>query len=124
LLWLSGSDMSGQVSAESASTTLFRRSNLQFPGAWVEKPVPATAAVQYADATETALGHEQWLGALRIPGRADYMAALDDAVAAAVRGEKSPLDALLETESKWQKISERLGLDRQKAAYRHSLGLE
>ncbi len=116
--------MSPQVSAASPATTLFRQSNLKFPGAWVEKPVPMTAAAEYADATATALGHEQWLGALRIPGRAKYMAALDDAVAAAVRGEKSPLDALLDADAKWQKITERLGLERQKAAYRHSLGLE
>ena len=116
--------MSPQVSAASAATTLFRQSNLKSPGHWVEKPVPAPAAMQYADATEAALQHEQWLGALRMPGRAEYMAALDDAVAAAVRGEKTPLDALLETDAKWQKITVRLGLERQKAAYRHSLGLE
>ncbi len=124
LLWLSGSDMSPQVSAASPSTTLFRKSNVALPGAWVEKPVPATSAGQYADATEAALSHEQWLGALRMPGRAEYLAALDDAVAAAVRGEKSPLDALLDADAKWQKITERLGVERQKAAYRHSLGLE
>ena len=123
LLWLSGSDMSSQVSAASPATTLFRQSNLNFPSVWVEKPVPATAAVQYADVTAAALGREQWLGALRLPGRAEYQAALDDAVARAVRGEKSPLDALLEAAAKWQEITERLGLERQKAAYRHSLGL-
>jgi multiple sugar transport system substrate-binding protein len=124
LLWLSGSDMSPQVSAASPSTTLFRKSNVASPGAWVEKPVPATAAGQYADATEATLSHEQWLGSLRMPGRAEYLAALDEAVAAAVRGEKSPLDALLDVDGNWQKITERLGLERQKAAYRHSLGLE
>jgi ABC-type glycerol-3-phosphate transport system substrate-binding protein len=124
LLWLSGSDMSSQVSAASAATTLFRQSNLNFPSVWVEKPVPATAAVQYADATAAALGREQWLAALRMPGRAEYLAALDHAVASAVRGEKSPLEALLEADAKWQKITARLGLEGQKAAYRHSLGLE
>jgi hypothetical protein len=80
--------------------------------------------VQYSDATEAALQHEQWLGALRMPGRAEYLAALDDAVAAAVRGEKTAIDALLDADDKWQKITERLGPERQKAAYRHSLGLE
>jgi hypothetical protein len=49
---------------------------------------------------------------------------LDEAVAAAVRGEKPPLEALLDADAKWRKITDRLGLDRQKAAYRHSLGLE
>ncbi len=79
--------------------------------------------MQYADVTEAALRHEQWLGALRLPGRAEYLAALDEAVRAAVRGQKSPHDALLEAAAKWRKITARLGLDRQRAAYRHSLGL-
>ena len=116
--------MSPQVSAASPATTLFCRSNLKSPGLWVEKPVSAAAAVQYGDVTEAALRHEQWLGALRLPGRAEYLAALDEAVAAAVRGEKPPLEALLAAEKKWREITQRLGLDRQRAAYRHSLGLE
>ncbi len=86
--------------------------------------MPAAAAVQYGDATEAAFRHEQWLGALRLPGRAEYLAALDEAVAAAVRGDKSAQEALLEADAKWSKITAPLGRDRQKAAYRHSLGLE
>jgi multiple sugar transport system substrate-binding protein len=124
LLWLSDSRMSPQISAASPATTLFRQSNLKAPSQWVEKPVFAAATVQYADVTEAALGHEQWLGALRLPGRAEYLAALDEAVRAAVRGHKSPHDALLAAAAKWRKITARLGLDRQRAAYRHSLGLE
>ncbi len=124
LLWLSDERMSPQISAASPATTLFRQSNLKSPGQWVEKPVPAAAAVQYGDATEAAFRHEQWLGALRLPGRAEYLAALDEAVAAAVRGDKAPLESLLDADAKWRKITARLGPDRQKAAYRHSLGLE
>jgi hypothetical protein len=124
LLWLSDERISPQLSAASPATTLFRQSNLKSPGQWVEKPVPAAAAVQYGDATEAAFRHEQWLGALRLPGRAEYLAALDEAVAAAVRGDKSPLESLLDADAKWRKITERLGPDRQKAAYRHSLGLD
>ena len=36
---------------------------------------------------------------------------------------KPPLDALLQADKKWREITARLGLDRQRAAYRHSLGL-
>jgi multiple sugar transport system substrate-binding protein len=124
LLWLSGSQMSPQTSAASPATTLFRKSNLESPGAWVEKPIPAPAAVQYADATETALSHKQWLGALRLPGASEYLAALDSAVAAAVQGKKLPLEALTEASAKWKEITKRLGAERQRAAYRHSVGLE
>jgi multiple sugar transport system substrate-binding protein len=124
LLWLSDSRMSPQVSATSPATTLFSSAQLKSPSLWVEKPVSTTAAVQYADATEAALRHEQWLGALRLPGRSEYLAALDEAVATAVRGEKPPLEALLQADKKWREITRQLGLERQRAAYRHSLGLE
>jgi multiple sugar transport system substrate-binding protein len=123
LLWLSDARLSPQVSAASPATTLFCRSHLKSPSLWVEKPASA-AAVQYGDVTEAALRREPWLGALRLPGRAEYLAALDEAVAAAVHGEKPLLEALLAAEKKWREITRRLGLDRQRAAYRHSLGLE
>ncbi len=124
LLWLADESIGTQVSAASSATTLFCQANLKSPGRWVEKPVPAPAAAQYGDATEAGFRHEQWLGAFRLPGRDEYLAALDEAVLAAVRGEKTVEEALLETDAKWGKITERLGTDRQKTAYRHSLGLE
>ena len=124
LLWLSSSRMSPQVSPSSPATTLFRQTHLTSPGQWVEPPVSAAAAVQYAEAAQAALRHEQWLAALPLPGRAEYLAALDEAVGAVVHGEKAALNALMDADAKWRKITERLGLDRQKAAYRHSLGLE
>jgi multiple sugar transport system substrate-binding protein len=123
LLWLSNSQMGPQVSAASPATTLFRQSNLTLPGLWIEKPA-AAAAAKYADAIEAAFRHEQWLGALRMPGRPEYLAALDDAVAAAVGGKKNPKDALTDAAAKWQKITKCLGIERQRSAYRHSLGLE
>jgi multiple sugar transport system substrate-binding protein len=124
LAWLSDARLSPQVSAASPSTTLFRQSHLQMPRQWTEPPVSALAAVQYAEVTEAALAHEQWLGALRLPGRAEYLAALNEAVAATVSGNSSALDALLQADKKWRAITDRLGRDRQRAAYRHGLGLE
>ena len=124
LLWLSDDRRSPQISPASPATTMFRQSNLQFPDQWVEKSMPADAAVQYGAATAAAFQHEAWLGALRMPGRAEYLAALDEAVLSAVRGEKSPADALEKAEKKWRDITDRLGLDRQRAAYHRSLGLE
>ena len=62
--------------------------------------------------------------ALRIPGREKYLAALDQAVAAAVRGDQSPAAALAEAARQWHEITKELGLENQKAAYLQSLGLE
>ena len=124
LVWLSDAGRSPPLSTASPATTLFRQSDLKSPGVWVEKPVSSRAAANYGDATAAAMHHEQWLGALCLPGRAEYLAALDAAVAAAVRGQKTPADALREAAARWKEITARLGLDRQRAAYRHSLGLE
>ena len=123
LVWLSDDAMSARIIALSPDTTMFRQANLDAPGQWVEKTVPHSAAVQYGDATVAALSHEQWLAALRIPGRAEYLTALDEAVAAAVRGEQPPLEALKQAADKWRKITNRLGLEKQRAAYGHSVGL-
>ena len=124
IFWLSGKRFSPRVSAASPATTLFRRSHLGAPGAWVEKPMPPAAAAQYAAVAERAFARGEWLFALRMPGRAEYLSALDEAVQRAVRGEQAPGEALEQAATRWQEITDRLGADRQKAAYLHSLGQE
>jgi multiple sugar transport system substrate-binding protein len=124
LVWLADAGRSPPLSTASPATTLFCKADLKSPEAWVEKPVSLKAAGSYGATVAAALGREQWLGALCLPGRAEYLAALDAAVAAAVRGRKSPADALGEAAVEWRRITARLGLDRQRTAYRHSLGLE
>jgi multiple sugar transport system substrate-binding protein len=123
LIWLSNEQNSPQICPASPATTLFRHSQLRQPGLWVEKVVPPVAAAKYAELTAETLRAEQWL-ALRIPGRAKYLAALDEAVLAAVRGDLAPADALAEAAKTWQEITEELGLETQRTAYLHSLGLE
>ena len=124
LLWLTDPQWCSQVFAVSPATTLFRRSQVASPKAWVESHVSATAARQYAEQTAETLARRQFLASLRVPGRADYLAALDEAVQAAVRGKQKPAEALKAAAEKWREISKRLGVDRQKAAYLHSLGLQ
>jgi multiple sugar transport system substrate-binding protein len=124
LAWLSGEQLSDRVSAATPATTLFRQSHRDAPQVWVEKPVSLSAATQYATVAEATFSRRQWVCALRIPGRAEYLAALDEAVRQAVRGERSPAKALEEAAATWQQITERLGPEQQRAAYLHSLGRE
>jgi multiple sugar transport system substrate-binding protein len=124
LLWLSGDEISPQVCPASAATTLFRQSHLKFPQDWVESSVPAAAAAQFGTVTQKTFLHSQWLGALPIPGRVEYLAALDEAVGRAVRGEQPALEALLDASNQWRKITEQCGKEKQRSAYLHSLGLE
>jgi multiple sugar transport system substrate-binding protein len=124
LFWLSGGQFSPRVCASSEATTLFRQSHLSDPPMWVERPITPPAAAQYAMLAEKTFSREQWVFGLRIPGRPEYLAALDVAVRQAVRGERSPGEALQKAATRWQEITEGLGRDRQKSAYSHSLGRE
>jgi ABC-type glycerol-3-phosphate transport system substrate-binding protein len=123
LAWLSGQPSSRAAAAFSPATTLFRQSDLRFPQVWTEANFPPALAAQYALLTQQTLSREQAMFALRIPGRAEYLAALDEAVQQAVLGRQKPLDALRQVKLRWQEITSRLGLDRQREAYRRSLGL-
>ena len=77
LAWLSSNSSGDPASAASPATTLYRRSQLKSAINWVEKPVSPAAASQYAAITETTFRRSQWLEAPRIPGRDEYLAALD-----------------------------------------------
>jgi len=130
LLWLTDPQWGSRVFAVSPATTLFRSGQVASPKAWVESNISATAARQYAEQTAETLGApcthgpRQFLASLRLPGRADYLAALDEAVQAAVRGKQKPAEALKAAAEKWHEINRRLDVERQRAAYMHSLGLQ
>ncbi|HLA84006.1 MAG TPA: extracellular solute-binding protein [Thermoguttaceae bacterium] len=124
LVWLSALQGNPPPAARSPWTTLFRRSQAGSPADWVEKPMSTATATDYAKLTRATFESQQWTASLRIPGRREYLKALDEAVAAAVRGEKAPAAALQDAAQRWREITERLGVERQQAAYLRSLGLE
>ena len=123
LFWLSGRQFSPRVSNESPATTLFRRSHGDAPHKWTEKPITTAAARQYAEVTETTLQRQESLSSPRIPGRLEYLSALDDAVHRALEGKQSAADALRDASTRWREITDRRQAERQKMAYLHSLGL-
>jgi multiple sugar transport system substrate-binding protein len=131
LFWLSG-EQANQVCTSSPATTVFRHAHAASPRAWVEGQMPAAAAARYAQTVEQALSFPQGsdkllqrhcLFALRIPGRSDYLDALDEAVHQAVQGDETPQEALRQAAARWQEITEDLGREAQRQAYRNSLGL-
>lgn len=123
LAWLAGHEWGPKVSSASPATTLYRRSQIRTPQPWLDPGTDATAAQAYATSVHDALNRQQYLLTPRIPGEARYMEALDAAVHATLRQEKSPAEALKEAAAQWQAITESLGIDAQKSAYRSSLGL-
>lgn len=127
IFWLVGKQGTEPRPAVCPAAAVFRKSDLKDPKrlmAWVEPAMPTETARQYADAFQQTLSSSQWLVGLRIPGWQEYMAALDAAVHAAVRGEKTPAEALQAAAQKWRQLTARLGLENQRRAYRRNLGLQ
>jgi len=123
LLWLSDDDSDPPASSVSPATTLFRRSHLERPHLWAEKQVASATALRYAEITQQTLSRGQSMLTLGIPGRSEYLGALDEAVRRAVRGDQTPQESLSQTSTLWREITRRLGYDQQRGAYRRSLGL-
>lgn len=123
IAWLSGPKWSTPVSSASEATTIFRTSQLKTAEDWVDANLDRNSAVNYGETVQQSLVRTTCLTAPRIPSEAEYMTALDEAVLAALAGTAKPDKALKAAAAKWSEITERLGLDKQRAAYQHSLGL-
>jgi multiple sugar transport system substrate-binding protein len=120
--WLAGPRWSARVSAASRATALFRQSQVANSQQWVA-PSLVSAAAGYAETVERSLNAAEFLGAPRLPGRRGYLAALDRAVRSAVAGTASSEEALTAAADEWRELTKEMGLKRQQAAYRRSLGL-
>ncbi len=124
LVWLSGVEWSDQVLSVSSATTLYRQRHLAAPDRWLPAAVASrNLGPAFADAVAQTFTSSAFLAAPRLPGEAEYLAALDEAVAVAVRGEQSAESALQAAAAKWDEITDRLGRATQAAADRQSLGL-
>jgi multiple sugar transport system substrate-binding protein len=123
LVWLSDAKNSPQICPLSASTTLFRKSHLEKPKLWTEKQLAPPAAKQYAESAAATLESQACVD-FRLHSGQEYLAALDEAVQDAFEGKSPPADALSQAAEKWRQITDKLGKDRQKTAYLHSLGLD
>jgi multiple sugar transport system substrate-binding protein len=124
LVFLSDEKWGTRVASASTATTLYRRSQRANVAQWVENGIDRTASRQYAQVVSDTMSRSVWVDALRIAGAAEYEAALDEAVDQARAGTATPSEALSAAVEKWKAISDRLGIDRQRAAYRRGLGLE
>jgi multiple sugar transport system substrate-binding protein len=81
-------------------------------------------ALDYTDAFFKNYSNPLQFPYLRIPGTFEYWLALDTHLSEAVTGQSSPEDALKNTASDFEDITERFGRDLQLASYKASLGFE
>lgn len=123
LVWLSGREWSGVISPASSATTLFRTTHVPAGRAWLPAETDEATSQKYVELVETTQSSPTWFITLRLPGRADYMAALDGAVHRALRKEATPQQALQQTAVTWSEITDRLGREQQRDAYQRSIGV-
>lgn len=123
LAWLSGPKWGDRVATASRATTVYRRSQIDAGPQWVDARIGDAAATEYVEVVERSLSAAEVLGAPRMPGRRQYLQVLDEAVARALGGEARSQEALDTAAVAWAQITDELGLERQRAAYRRSLGL-
>lgn len=121
-LWISGREISPLVSPASSGTAPFRQSHLPEARRWTGG-LDAAASRSYAAALQKSTSLQRFVS-LRLPGRDEYLAALDAAVLSAVAGDATPEEALAAASAKWQEITAARGLTRQQRALRRDLGHE
>jgi hypothetical protein len=120
--WLAQPDTSTQF-ARLDRGVLPVRISLATSAAWYD---PALAASQRSELSKTLvaqLSGEKCIVVPRIPGIDEYLAALDNAVNAAVVDKVSPAEALQKASENWEQITEARGRDAQREAYQKHLGI-
>ncbi len=122
LAWLAQADISSQL-AKAAGGKLPPRRSLATSAAWYDPKLSATDRGERGKELEAMLGGQQALVIPRIPGTDEYLAALDDAVKSATADKVPAAAALQAAAARWEKITDTLGRDKQRAAYQKHLGI-
>jgi ABC-type glycerol-3-phosphate transport system substrate-binding protein len=121
VVWLAGREVSQQVGPHSTATTLFRRSQIAASSRWTGSLSPESSR-QYAEVLAETLSTPRAFPGLTLPGRLDYLAALDEAVHQAISGKLAPKEALEKAAARWREITKKLDEKKQQRANARSLG--
>ena len=124
LAWATGPEKSELISARSHHTAPFRRSHGTNASIWSHPSLPASAGEEYTRATEQALCQSRAFQYLRIPGADRYMKVLDEKVLDVLHHRQAVRPALEDAAKEWTAITNEIGVSKQKAAYRRSLGID
>lgn len=103
--------------------TPFRTWHMSRVSDWLKTGMSGDSARDYLGVVQASLRHSNAVTDVRIPGAERYWSALERAYARALAGEEKPEPALRAAAAEWNKITEEIGRDAQRTAYRDSLGL-
>ncbi len=100
-----------------------RRSHFADPASWNQSGFSTDSAKAYLDEITTSLSNPNVVYDITIPGAGEYYKVFDDYVHKAVSGELKPQKALDQAAAEWEKITDRLGREKQISYYKASLNL-
>jgi hypothetical protein len=123
LAWLAQPDTESQF-ARVGGQWLPPRRSIATTSAWYDPSLSATQRAEQGKLVDVVLSGERSLVIPRIPDIDDYLAALDDAVKSALSDKMPPAAALQTAAQRWEQITDRMGRDKQRAAYLAHLGIE
>jgi len=100
-----------------------RRSHFEDPASWNQSGFSTESAKAYLEEITQSLSNANVVYDITIPGAGEYYRVADEFVAKAVNREMKPKEALDRAAEEWEKITERLGRDKQIAYYKASLNV-
>ncbi len=122
LKWLAQPDTESQF-ARVGGQWLPPRRSIATSSAWYDPSLSATERAERGKLVDAVLSGERALIIPRIPGIDDYLGALNEAVKSALDDKTPPSAALQTVADRWEKITDRLGRDKQRDAYQKHLGI-
>lgn len=123
MTWMTEKKIGAILSSESPNTGMSRKVDLANPGRWLGDRLPARNASQFVDYINDLNGSRRILFFMRIPDADQYLEVLDEAVRQAVFENANAVEVLAAAALAWSQITDELGLETQKEAFRKSVGL-
>lgn len=120
--WLTTGDLAASLSARSTGTLWYRASQASASGKWMKGLEVAKEGEPVTKVVAAALATDAPILIPRLPAIDEYLAVLADAVRTAPADQAAAQAALEGVAARWEAITDRVGRDRQAAAYRRHLG--
>lgn len=121
--WVAGPGNARRLAVASDHTANCRGSLARGADAWLASD-DSDLAKQFATECADALRHTRFLTVPRIPGVDEYLDELGQQARRRLAGEATSSEALAAATAGWERITDGLGRDSQRRAYRRSLGVE
>lgn len=120
--WICSKPTSTRTSVECPSVSFFRATHLGQPTKWTGERITSETSDQYAQVFREISENDIAFLFPRIPGQAEYLQKLDEAVIAFAEGNKTISEAMSKVSEEWELVTERLGRSDQIRFLRRSEG--